>query len=371
MMLTRRTMTWAFVLVCCFVGKVTAQTGTWKIETVLGNGKAELGLNVGDAIQVSVGEPFGVESQPGGWLYVTEVRNHRIWRVNLAEKKAQVVVGTGKKGYSGDGGPALQAELNEPYEVRFNRAGDMFFVEMKNHIVRKVNVSDNTITTIAGSGEAGFSGDGADARSAKLKDPHSIALSDDESQLYIADIGNHRIRKVDLQTGIIETIAGDGTQKLPVEGEVGLGKPVAGPRALFTKGDELWVALREGNSIWKMELKSGTWRHIAGTGKQGFSDGEGNAKKATMNGPKGLVVDQHDRVFVVDTENQVIRMVDTKQNKIETIAGMGPSARGFAVESGNANEAKLDRPHGIGIDEKGTLFIGDTNNHRTRAISLQ
>src|SRR5439155_10031084 len=163
------------------------------------------------------------------------------------------IVGDGTKGYSGDGGPAGEAQLNEPYEVRFDTAGNILFVEMQNHIVRKVDTKTKIITTVAGTGQKGFSGDGGPATKAQLSTPHSIAL-DGDNNIYIADIGNHRIRKVDAKTGLITTIAGNGEKQQPVDGQTAAGKPMIGPRALFIVGDTLWIALREGHSVWQMNL---------------------------------------------------------------------------------------------------------------------
>ena len=128
------------------------------------------------------------------------------------------------------------------------------------------------------------------------------------------------------------------------------------------------MALREGHSFWQIDLPSGNWKHIAGTGKQGFTGDGGPAAKATFNGPKGIAVDAAGNAFVVDTENHAIRRIDAKTGEISTIAGFGPQGRGFAGDDGDATRAKLDRPHGICVDAAGVVYIGDTNNHRVRAV---
>ena len=166
----------------------------------------------GDGTKNLIGQPFGVEFGPQGGLYICEVQNHRITRLNMKTRQLKVVVGSGQRGYSGDGGDALKAKMNEPYEVRFDQKGNMYFVEMKNHIVRKVDAKTNVISTIAGTGVKGYSGDGGDAKQAKMSQPHSIALDEKLGQLYIADIGNHRIRRVDLKTGKIETVRVDAAR---------------------------------------------------------------------------------------------------------------------------------------------------------------
>ena len=338
------------------------------IDTVAGTGQDSDNGVAGETHKINVAQPFGVELGPDGALYVTEVGHHRVRRVDLATGRLTTVAGTGAKGYSGDGGSALAARLNEPYEVRFDAAGNMFFVEMQNHLVRKVAAGSGRITTVAGTGKKGFSGDGGPAVKATFNVPHSIAL-DGRGGLYIADIGNHRIRRVDFKTGLVDTVAGTGERVLPRDGQMARGKPLLGPRALFIQGNTLWIALREGHSIWQMELGRGVLRHVAGTGAKGYSGDGGSAKEATFNGPKGIAVGPQGKVYVVDTENQAIREINLRSGKIATVAGKGPQFRGGAGDGGSATAAELDRPHGICVSPKGVIFIGDTVNHRVRRVT--
>lgn len=338
-----------------------------EMTTIAGTGKPENNGNSGVALKINIGQPFGVEIGPDKALYITEVINHRVLRLDRKTGQVSTVAGTGKKGYKGDGGPATQAELNEPYEVRFDAEGNMFFVEMQNHLVRRVDAKTQVISTVAGTGTAGFGGDGGPATKAQFKQPHSIAL-DGRGGLYVADIGNHRIRRVDLKTGMISTIAGNEMKKLPTDGQMALGTPVLGPRALFIDGQTMWVALREGHSIWRIELNEGRWHHVAGTGKPGFTGDGGPAKVATFNGPKGIAVGPDKDVYVVDTENHAIRKINMKSKGISTVAGSGPQLRGFGGDGGPATKAQMDRPHGICLDSAGEIFIGDTSNHRVRRV---
>lgn len=348
------------------------------VDTVAGNGQPkDERLVDGDkpqfATEAAVGQPFGVEIGPGGALYITEVENHRIRRVDLKSGQMTIVAGNSKKGYSGDDGPATAASLNEPYEVRFDSLGNMYFVEMQNHLIRRVDAKTNVISTVAGTGQAGYAGDGdgtkpGDAKRAQFRQPHSIALAGDR-WLYVADIGNHRIRRIDLERGTIESVAGNGEKELPEDGAVAKDRPMLGPRALAVDGDTLWIALREGHSIWSLDLEAGKLKHIAGSGKQGYRDAAaGEAKTATFNGPKGIAVGPDKRLYVVDTENQAIRGVDAKLGEVTTVAGTPPAGRGFGGDGADALRAKFDRPHGIVVGSDGRIFIGDTNNHRVRAV---
>jgi streptogramin lyase len=327
------------------------------ITTVAGDGSLE-----------KIGQPFGVEFGPNGGLYICEVENHRISRLDPKTQKITIIAGTGTMGYSGDGGLAINAQLNEPYEIRFDKQGNLFFVEMINHIVRRIDAKTNIITTVAGNGTKGFGGDNGPAKKAQLNRPHSIAL-DNKGGLFIADIGNHRIRRVDLNTGTITTIAGTGHKIMPREGQVAQGTPILGPRALFIKNNTLWIALREGHSIWSMDLDKGSLEHIAGTGKQGYTgDGE-DAKVATFDGPKGIAIGSKGQAYVVDTENQVIRKINTQKGIVSTIAGIGPRGRGYSGDNGPSTNAELDRPHGVCVDADGAVYIGDTNNNRIRKVT--
>lgn len=338
------------------------------IDTVAGTGQPTAGPASGPAREVPIGDPFGVEIGPDEALYITEVRHHRLRRLELKTGHITTVAGCGEKGYDGDGGPATAARLNEPYEVRFDAAGNLYFVEMMNHVVRKVAANTGVITTIAGTGQAGYSGDGGPATKATFRQPHSIAI-DDRQGLLIADIGNHRVRRVDLKTGIVTSIAGNGDKKLPMAGQPAIDQPVLGPRALYFFQGELWVALREGHSVWRLGRSDSCWHPVAGTGTKGFSGDGSPALQATFDGPKGITLDQHGNLYVVDTENQAIRRVDKVTGIISTIAGGGPKQRGGQGDGGPATQAQLDRPHGIGIAPDGTLYIGDTLNHRVRRLA--
>jgi streptogramin lyase len=361
------TIYWVWLLACGY--SATAISGELSIDSIAGTGAPENNGVSGPADTVNIGAPFGVEIGPDGALYITEVGNHRVRRLDIARRELTTVAGCGRRGYSGDGGPALDAELNEPYEVRFDSGGNMYIVEMKNHVVRRVDRTTNVISTVAGNGHQGFGGDGGPAIKAQLNHPHSIAL-DGKDALYVADIGNHRIRRIDPKTGIIETIAGNSQRSMPQNGLAARGNPILGPRALFVDGDTLWIALREGHSIWRMSLADGILSHVAGTGRAGFAGDGGPASEAAFNGPKGIAIGPDGNVFVVDSENNAIRRIDLQSGVIATVANSGSTDKGGAGRRGAATNAQLNQPHGICVASDGTLFIGDTLNHRVRRVML-
>jgi DNA-binding beta-propeller fold protein YncE len=276
------------------------------------------------------------------------------------------VAGSGEKGFAGDGGPALAAKLNEPYEVRFDRAGNICWVERLNHLIRKLDVKTGIISTLAGNGTPGFSGDGGPAINAQLSDPHSLSF-DRNGDLYIADVRNHRVRKVDMKSGIITTLIGNGKRESTPDGaKLGPATPVSGPRALdFGADGTLWLALREGHAVYRLDLTRGTIHHVAGTGQKGFTGDGGPARSATLNGPKGIAVGPKGDVYVVDTENHVIRVIAPKTGTISLVAGNG--TRGDGPE-GEPVKCALNRPHGVFVDSDGAVYIGDTETHRVRVV---
>jgi len=357
---------WKLSLAVACTVLLTAEVA-WAAEvaTVAGTGEKVAGGDRGLATEAAVGEPYGVEIGPDGALYVCDIANHVIRRIDRSSGIISTVVGSGQKGYSGDGGDARQARLNEPYEVRFDRQGNMVFVEMKNAVVRRVDARSGIITTIAGTGEEGFAGDGGPATEAKFKQPHSIAL-DAAGHLYICDIGNHRIRRVDAETGIISTFAGTGGRQATRNGAPLDGTPLNGPRALDFDGQHtLVLALREGNALYRIDLKSGTLHHLAGTGKSGYSgDGE-DAKLALLSGPKGVAISPRGDVYFADTESHTVRVVRASSGIIETAVGDGTRGNG---PDGDPLRCRLARPHGVCSDAEGNVYVGDSEAYRVRVL---
>ena len=206
---------------------------------------------------------------------------------------------------------------------------------------------------------------GGAATDASLSAPHEL-LFDAKGDLYIAERDNHVIRKVDTKTGNISTFAGTGKAGPTPDGSAISGVPLNGPRSLdFDAAGNLWLATREGNQVFKFDLKAGKIQHIAGTGKKGFTGHGGPAKDATLSGPKGIAVAPNGNVYLADTESHSIRMVDVAKGTLELLVGDGKKADG---PDGDPLKCRLARPHGVFVDTDGAVYIGDSENHRVRML---
>lgn len=361
-------MRFLFALTLC--GALAGIAAAAEIRTVAGNGQAGFSGDNGPAAAAQINNPYGLRIGPDGAMYLCEIGSHRIRRVDL-KSVIGTFAGTGEKGYSGDGGPAVKAQMNEPYEVVFDRAGNLFFTDMQEHAIRRIDRKTGIITRVAGTaGQPGFSGDGGPATKAQLRQPHSIAIAPDGG-LLICDIGNNRIRRVDLQTGMMSTFAGTGEKK-PIPPDAGDGAPLEGtplngPRALDVDSrGNLWLVLREGNAIYRIDPKQKKIYHVAGTGEKGYTGDGADAKLAKLNGPKGISWSPNG-IFIADTENHAIRRLDEKTGVITTVAGTG--TRGDGPDGKDPLKCQLARPHGILAARDGSVYIDDSENHRLRKLT--
>ena len=323
------------------------------------------GTGVAGSRDALVNDPYGVVIGPDGALYFCEVGNQQLRRLDLQTGGITVVAGTGQRGYAGDGGPATDAALNMPHEVCFDAHGNIYVVERDSHAVRKIDGTAGTISTVAGTGEAGFSGDGGPATQAQLNQPHSIAF-DAQGDLLICDIGNHRIRRLTLATSVIDTYAGTGERAPTPDGALLAGTPLNGPRTIVVGPDgSLYLARREGNAIYRIDPAAGLIEHLAGTGDKGFTGDGGPARAATLAGPKGLAYGHDGILYVADTENHVIRAIDLATGIISTVLGDGQ--RGDGPEP-DPLACRLARPHGLWADPLRGLFVADSEAHRIRLL---
>jgi streptogramin lyase len=340
----------------------------YRIETIAGNGEpGDTPDDAPDARAVPVNLPFGVEYKPDGGLFITAVGSHRVLRLDPASGKLTSVAGSGKKGYAGDGGPATQALLNEPYEVRFDSRGDMLILDMRNHALRRVDGTTGIINTVAGNGTLGDRGDGGPAKDARLHNPHSMALDRDDN-IFIGDILNHRVRRIDSRSGRIETVVGNGAEGAPHDGGLAREQPLSAPQGMAVYDGGLWLASYRLHRIWRVDLRSGVIRHIAGTGQQGYAGDGGDPLKATLDGPRGMKISPDGILYLLEGENNILRAYDIKRNTICTIAGVGPRRHQYEGDGGLATLSPLWQPHGVCVGADGSLILSDTINHRVRKL---
>jgi len=257
--------------------------------------------------------------------------------------------------------------MREPYSLQVNRSnGDIYIVDRLNAVVRKVDAATGIITTVAGTGEQGYSGDGGPGIQAMFREPNDCFL-DGKGGLLIADIQDQRIRRLDLATGIITTFAGNGHKERRGDGKPALEAGIMGARAVCmdSKGNT-YIAEREGNGVRKVD-SNGIMSTLAGNGERGYEGDGGPALTATWGSPKAIRCDAQDKIVVVDTENHAIRRIDATTGIVTTIAGGRLGGQG---DGGPATEAAMDRPHGCGIDAQGNIFVADSNNHRVRVVGV-
>jgi sugar lactone lactonase YvrE len=309
-------------------------------------------------------EPFGVTFDAAGNVYIVEMGGNRV-SVRGRDGRLSVFAGTGEKGFAGDGGPAAEAQLNGPHHLLMGPDGRLYVADTGNNCVRRIDLKTRVVTRVAGTGEKGFAGDGGPALEARFGGIYSIAFH--SGRLYICDLDNRRVRAVDLATGIVATVAGNGEKGVPQEGGDARAQPLVDPRAiaLDSKGN-LYICERGGHALRVVDA-AGKIRTVAGTGEAGFSGDGGPARQARLNGPKHISVDDGDAVLVVDTENHAIRRYTPGDGMIRRVAGTGE--KGASGLGGPPESCQLDRPHGaVRRPGTGEIYVSDSENHRVIRI---
>lgn len=332
------------------------------ISTVAGTGTAGFKGDNEPAVKAELNRPYGIAVDGTGTLYFSDYNNHRIRKITT-DGKISTVAGTGAAGYRGDNGPAVSAQLNCPREVAVDSAGALYVTDAANHRVRKIT-ADGKISTVAGTGTAGFTGDGGPAVTARLNYPLGVVV-DSTGTLYISDHANHRIRKITAD-GTISTVAGTGVAGFKGDGGPAVSSQLNRPYAVAVDDADSLYITDGGNHRVRKITADGTISTVAGTGTAGFGGDDGPADSAQLNLPLGVAVDSTGTLYVSDYHNHRVRKI-TADGTISTAAGTGTA--GFGGDDGPAASAQLYNPFGLAVDCVDTLYIADHLNNRIRKIA--
>ncbi len=330
------------------------------INTVAGNGTEGFGGDRGQALAAMMNDPVGVAVDGAGNILIADQNNYRIRRVSSGG--ITTLAGTGMLSYSGDGGPATAAQMNQPAGIAVDGSGNIYVVDSSNSRVRIISAG-GVITTFAGTGAAGYSGDNGQATGAQLNNPWGVAV-DGGGNVYISDTFNSVIRKV-LPSGVITTVAGGGSAQ-------GDGGPATGAALSLPQGialdpvGNLFIADVGSARILKVSASDGTISTVAGNGTPGYTGDGGPATSAQLNTPTGIVVDAIDNIFIADSHNNVVRRVSA--GTITTFAGTGVA--GYSGDGGPGNKAQLTTPNGLALDISDNLYVADSGNSRIRELTV-
>jgi sugar lactone lactonase YvrE len=310
--------------------------------------------------------PTALALDSAGNIFIVDTLNNRILKAEADGDNLSRVAGDGVLGFRGDGSSAIKAKLDEPEGVVVDKVGNIFIADALNDRIRRVDARTGIITTVAGNGSFNFSGDGGLATEAGLGGPGAIAL-DSNGNLFLAT--DNRIRRVDSTSGIITTVAGNGKPGFNGDERPAINGRLNFPRGIaIDKEGNIFIADSLNNRIRKVDVNSGIITTVAGNDKQGFGGDGGPATSAELFSPEGVAVNNAGDLFIADTVNNRIRRIDGSSGIITTIAGDGKD--GFSGDGGSAVAASLSNPRGVAIDDMGNLFIADTDNNRIRRVGV-
>lgn len=339
----------------------TVVSAAERIELIAGGGTGGAG---GKATDAKLGQVFGVDRDAAGNLYIVEYTNH-VWRIT-PNGIISALAGDGQKGSKGDGGPAIDAQLNVPHSLAVDPSGDVYIADTGNYKVRKIDGKTGVITTFAGTGQKGQGGNGGPAKNASFGGIYCVAFDPAFSRLILTDLDFRQIRAIDMKTGIVSLIAGNGQKGTPADGAKAVDAPLSDPRAACIDAHGNVYVLERGAHALRVVNEKGIITTIAGTGKAGAGGDDGPALKAALSGPKHLCIDHEGGVIIADTENHEVRRVDLKTGVITKLAGTGK--RGVGAPGSDPKQTALSQPHGVFVDADGSLFICDSMNGRVLKI---
>jgi len=346
--------------------QIQVQLSQGGITTFAGTGASGSSGDGGAATSATLSGPAGIVIAGNGDVYFTDTNNNVIRKVSAATGIITTVAGNGSSGFSGDGGPATGAGLKSVEDIFLTPNGDLYIADTGHNRVRKVTAATGIITTIAGSGSPGSSGDGGLATAAKLTTPDGVVVAAN-GDFYIDDRGNNRVRKVIAATGIIIAYAGTGTAGYSGDGAAAVLAKLNSPQGISLAGNgDLYIADTGNNVIRKVSGLTAVITTYAGTGTAGSTGDGGAATSARLNGPKALTLNAAGDLYITDTANNKVRLV-TAAGIITTIVGTGTA--GSAGDGGSPTSAQLNGPAGIAVSSTGVYYISDTNNNKIRKVS--
>ncbi len=356
------------LLACCTPMFASLIANAQIINTVAGNGWGGYAGDGGQATAAELSNPNGVAFDVAGNYYIADETANVIRRVDGVSGIITSYAGNGVAGYYGDGGLATVAEIYEPIGVVVDPVGNLYISELGSATVRKVDISTGIISTVAGRFYVGYSGDGGPATAAELHDPRYIDL-DKAGNLYIGDAGNNRIRKVDMSSGIITTVVGTGTSAFYGDGGPASAAELSYPYGVaLDDSDNIYIADQSNNRIREVRTATGIINTIGGNGVNSWAGDGGPATAAEIFGPCAMSIARNGDVFIAGTYEQRIRKIDRATGIITTFAGTGLA--GFGGDGGFALSAFFYYPSGATLDHSGNLYIPDWENSRVRMITL-
>jgi DNA-binding beta-propeller fold protein YncE len=324
------------------------------------------GPDGGPAAGAKLVQPFGVDFGPDGTTYVVEMAKGERLRAVTSDGKLMTLAGTlGEKGHAGNGGPGAKASFNGMHSLAVGPDGKVYLADTWNNCVRTFDPKTGTVAAFAGTGEKGYSGDGGPAAKAKFGGCFCVSFDPAGTACFVTDLDNRRVRKVDLKTGVVTTVAGNGQKGVPKDGEMAATQPLVDPRAhAVDRAGNLYILERGGHAL-RVVTPDGRVRTVAGTGAAGM--GVGPAVAAAMNGPKHLCIDRDGTVLIADTENHRIVRYAPADGTVALVAGTG--RRGTAGVGGDPRAAEFNQPHGVIVHPRtGDLYISDASNGRVLKV---